>query len=123
MTFAHQDWETVVFRGGKSSSNKVNSVGEPKETVHRVSGASREYSDLARKLEAETAVLPTLNSEMRKAMIQARVAKKMTQEQLAKMANTQVSTIKAMESGNVVTDRPALQNVNRILGTKLRLST
>lgn len=128
MVYEHQDWETVVLRKPKCAA----AADGPTETVRKISGAAREYSDLARKLEADTnanptdaapemAALPVLSHEMRKTMINARVAKKMTQEQLAKTVNVLPKIIKDMESGKVLTDRAVLQRVNRILGVVLRI--
>lgn len=140
MNNLEQDWTTIVIRkrshSNPSDPRAVRAAqrnGEAVDTVRKVSGEAREYSDRARKLEADLiaspteaappqAALPRLNAEMRNKMIQARVAKKLTQDQLAHQANTQPKVIKDLERGSVVTDRNVISNVNRILGTSLRLS-
>lgn len=136
----HQDWTPVIIRkrapSNPSDPRAVRAAqrnGDAIDTVRKVSGKEREYSDLARKLEADLTASPTdapppqtalphLNGELRKKMIQARVAKKLTQAQLAQQAHTQPKVINDLESGKVVTDTSVVTKVNRILGTTLRLS-
>lgn len=126
MTYSHQDWTTVVLGKPKRPTEG------PCETVKKVSACAREYSDRARKLEAdinadptdaapELAALPTLNHDMRQLMVRARVDKKITQDQLAKLVNVQPKIIKDLETGKVLTDRAVLQRINKVLGTKLCL--
>jgi ribosome-binding protein aMBF1 (putative translation factor) len=137
--YDHQDWTTVVLRkrpqGTGTNPKEVREAmrkGKGNvDTVAKVPGQSREYSDRARKLEADLTTSPTeaappaaplaiLESDARKAMIQARITKTMSQDQLAQAAMTQTKNIKDLESGKVIQDRSILQRVNKILGTKLR---
>lgn len=135
-----QDWTTIVFKKRPTSSPSdpravrvAQRNGDAVDTLRKVSGEAREYSSRARKLEADLNVSPTeapppqvalprLDAEMRKVMIQARVAKKLTQAQLANAANTQPKTINDIEAGGIITDRNIVVKINRVLGTKLRLT-
>lgn len=138
MAYDHQDWTTVVLhkrdRDNPCDKHAVRAAqrnGDAIDTVQKVKGEKREYSDRARKLEADIHVpgtdapppppaLPTLNVEMRKAMIQARTAKKMSQQQLAQSINAQTKIIQDLESGKVIQDKSILQRINRALGCSLR---
>lgn len=53
-------------------------------------------------------------------MIQARVALKLNQVQLAQSLNLRPNVIQEMESGKVVSQPNALAMVNRRLGVKMR---
>ncbi len=139
MAYDHQDWTTVVLRKREHTTNPSDKEavraaqrnGGAIDTIHKVKGEAREYSDRARKLESDIHVspteapppppaLPTLSPEMRKAMIQARTTKKYTQQQLAQMVNTQSKIIQDLENGKVVQDKSVLQRINRALGCNLR---
>lgn len=135
-----QDWEPVVFKKRvPSNSTDKNAVraaqrsGSGVETVAKIKGEAREYSDRARKLEADVTTpateaapppppLPTLSAEMRKTMITSRTGKKMTQQQLAQAVNTQPKVIQELEGGKVVQDKSVLQRINKVLGCSLRFT-
>lgn len=134
----HQDWEPVVFRKKAVKENDKNAVkealrtGKPVETVTKT--GNREYSDRARKLEADLdptqdvstiklAALNKLNLATRQEMTRVRTQKKITQVQLAQLANVRPQVIQELESGKPVQDRSILVQVNRILGTKLKFET
>lgn len=138
MTYEHQDWTTVVLRTQQAVNLKDKKAiraaqcnGGEIDTIHKIKSDAREYSDRARKLEADIHVsgteapppppaLPTLNAAMRQAMIQARTSKKMSQQQLAHSVNTQAKIIQDLESGKVIQDKGVLQRINRTLGCTLR---
>lgn len=138
MNLSGQDWETVVFKkraphnpSDKDAVRAAQRNGGNVETITKIKGDAREYSDRARKLEADVNTpateaapppppLPVLSSDMRKAMIAARTGKKMTQQQLAQAVNTQPKIIQDIECGKVVQDKSVLQRINRVLGCSLR---
>lgn len=131
----HQDWEPVVFRKKVVKENDKDAVkaalrsGRPVETI--VKNGNREYSDRARKLEADLdptkdmsqvklAPLNKLNLASRQEMTRVRTEKKLTQIQLAQQLNVRPQIIQDLESGKPIQDRSILNHVNRVLGTKMR---
>lgn len=131
----HQDWEPVVFRKKVVKETDKDAVkaalrnGRPVETITK--NSNREYSDRARKLEADLdptkdisqvkmAPLNKLNLAARQEMTRVRTEKKLTQIQLAQQLNVRPQIIQELESGKPVQDRSILNHVNRVLGTKLR---
>ena len=59
------------------------------------------------------------SKDLKKAMMQARVDKKLTQQDLARNMNIPLSTIKNWESGKIVPNNKQIANLERKLGTKL----
>jgi putative transcription factor len=127
----HQDWTTIYFHKKPDKTTQLRDGHT--EAVEKVSGAAREYSDRARKLESDINTAPTdaappppplprLSAEARQALIQARTARKMTQTQLAQTCCTQSKIVQDLETGKVIEDKykGVLQKVNKVLGTKLR---
>jgi ribosome-binding protein aMBF1 (putative translation factor) len=95
-----QDWKQVIFK--KSP--------EPKKNIPQ--------RDPIKKLEDDEVILPYLNADMRKMMIQARVNKKLSQVQLAHQCNLQLHTIQCLESGKPIPlshSAPALNTVKKCL--------
>jgi putative transcription factor len=122
----HQDWTPVVLRNAKLVAAKA-----PRETVERDKTQAERAS--LRKLEGDTMVrgseeapaavkLPRLGAVMRQTMIQARVALKLSQADLAKRLNMQPKIINELESGKAIpeNEKTVLQKVQRVLGVKLQ---
>ena len=76
----------------------------------------------ATKLDAETDVgsHAKVSTELKKAIQQARMAKKMTQGQLAKAINELPKVIQQYENGKAIPDNQVLSKIERALGVKLR---
>jgi putative transcription factor len=74
------------------------------------------------KLENETDELQhkKVNTEVKKAIMQGRLAKKLTQAQLAQQINEKPQIIQEYESGKAIPDQKILSKMERILGVKLR---
>jgi putative transcription factor len=74
------------------------------------------------KLENETDELQhkKVNTEVKKAIMQGRLAKKLTQAQLAQQINEKPQIIQEYESGKAIPDQKILSKLERILGVKLR---
>jgi ribosome-binding protein aMBF1 (putative translation factor) len=136
----HQDWTTVYIRKKHENPTDKNVVrqalrnGNSVETVAKVSGEAREYSDRARKLESDLhvsateappplAALPCLSPSMRQEMIKARTNMKLSQVELAKRLNLNARIIQDLEGGKVVQDRSILPKVSRLLGVSLKFGT
>jgi ribosome-binding protein aMBF1 (putative translation factor) len=119
----HQDWTPVVLRNAKVAAAKA-----PKESVER--DKNHHQRSGLRKLESDTAVsgteeapatakLPKLGAAMRQTMIQARVALKLSQSDLAKRLNIQPKIINELESGKTIAEKSVLQKIQRVLGVSL----
>ena len=74
------------------------------------------------KLENETEELShnKVNTEVKKAIMQGRLAKKLTQAQLAQQINEKPQIIQEYESGKAIPNQQILSKMERILGVKLR---
>lgn len=110
----HQDWNTVTIR------SKNPSVSAP-TTRHPVEKRNPEAQRLA-KIEREDFVKPKqLSSESRKDLVTARVALKLTQDQLNQRCAFPPHTIKAFEAGHLTPSGGQLNKLNRELKTSLHL--
>ena len=130
----HQDWEPVVLRKKLQTADlrSKDAIAHAQRTGQRVEtnykDKTREERDRMRKLEVDLGSdtvapppLPTLNKQMQQVMIQARVAKNLTQDTLAKSINEPIQIIKDLETGKVINKPGVLQKINRLLGISLRL--
>jgi ribosome-binding protein aMBF1 (putative translation factor) len=131
-----QDWEPVVFRKKMDPKSKTDvkeaiRKGMPVETQKRegdVKASAAKKRELEKDLYVDPTTeapsqkaLPKLSPEDRQIMIKARTEKKLTQVQLAQQMNVRANVIQDMETGKVLENPSQLQQVNRILGTKLRV--
>lgn len=64
--------------------------------------------------------LKTVGVEIGKRIVEARLAKKLTQKELAKQTNLNVADIAAFERGTAILNRPKLNILARFLGVSLR---
>ena len=106
---SHQDWTPVVLR-------KTKKVVVPPTTAPP-SAASAEA-----RLEAETDVAKrsTVGRELGTKIMQARMAKKLSQKQLAMGCGLQASVVQSYENGKAVPDHGILGKMERCLGCSLR---
>lgn len=90
------------------------------ENVHKNKHPGKTPAALA-KIDNETEVFrrPQMTSSFRTALTQARVAKKWTQDELAKKLAQKVSLIKDYESGKAIPTSDTINKLNRLLGIKL----
>ncbi|KAJ4981687.1 hypothetical protein NE237_032926 [Protea cynaroides] len=131
-----QDWEPVVIRkkaptaAAKKDEKAVNAarrVGADIETIKKSTAgtnkaASSSTSLNTRKLDDETENLAheRVPSELKKAIMQARMDKKLTQSQLAQLMNEKPQVIQEYESGKAIPNQQILSKLERVLGVKLR---
>eukprot|EP00216_Chloropicon_sp_CCMP2111_P006026 CAMPEP_0198236220 /NCGR_PEP_ID=MMETSP1446-20131203/2121_1 /TAXON_ID=1461542 ORGANISM="Unidentified sp, Strain CCMP2111" /NCGR_SAMPLE_ID=MMETSP1446 /ASSEMBLY_ACC=CAM_ASM_001112 /LENGTH=137 /DNA_ID=CAMNT_0043917863 /DNA_START=283 /DNA_END=696 /DNA_ORIENTATION=- len=127
-----QDWEPVVFRKKKPTATQskdaknVNAAlrsGAQVDTVHKFTSANKRAGPQnASKLDAETEALAhnRVSTDLKKAITQARMAKKMTQAQLAKAINELPKVVQGYENGKAIPNNQILSKIERALGTKLR---
>ena len=118
----HQDWSQVILRSKSSIEKEINSS---KVTIKRGSAPNTKINKLENDIKSSSqdeapplASLPILNGENRKILVNARVAKSLTQVQLAQRINVLPKIINDLESGKPITDRSILQRINKELGIK-----
>lgn len=103
-----------ALRDGKFTTQKKQTLGANK--------SSQSKNDLnTRKLDesSEAQKLKTIDRELSQQIIQARCAKKLTQDALAKQLNLNVSIIKEYETGKAVINNQILQKICRVLCIKI----
>ncbi|KMS98291.1 hypothetical protein BVRB_4g093940 [Beta vulgaris subsp. vulgaris] len=131
-----QDWEPVVIRkkapnaAAKKDEKAVNAArraGAEIETVRKaVAGTNKAASSSTtlntRKLDDETENLAhdRVPTELKKAIMQARMDKKLTQSQLAQLINEKPQIIQEYESGKAIPNQQIIGKLERTLGVKLR---
>ncbi len=131
-----QDWEPVVIRkkplnsAAKKDEKAVNAArrsGAEIETVKKSNAgtnkaASSSTSLNTRKLDDETENLAhdRVPTELKKAIMQARMDKKLTQAQLSQLINEKPQIIQEYESGKAIPNQQIITKLERALGVKLR---
>jgi len=133
-----QDWEPVVMHKAKPKSqdlrdpkvvNHALRSGAPVQTIKKFDAGSNKKATApvvnARKLEEETepAALDRISTEVRQAIQKARLEKKMSQTELAKLINEQPKVVQEYENGKAVPNQAILAKMERVLGVKLRGKT
>ncbi|XP_010911727.2 multiprotein-bridging factor 1c [Elaeis guineensis] len=135
-----QDWEPVVLSRRKPKSadlknskavNQAIRAGAGVETLKKFDGGSNkkawtaEPAVHARKLDESTepAGFERVGAEVRQAIQKARLAKKMSQAELAKHINERVQVVQEYESGKAVPNQAVLAKMERVLDVKLRGKT
>ncbi|XP_068645075.1 multiprotein-bridging factor 1b-like [Aristolochia californica] len=131
-----QDWEPVVIR--KKTPNAATKKDEKAVNAARRSGAeietlkksnagtnkaaSSSTSLNTRKLDDENENLAhdRVCTELKKAIMQARMDKKLTQSQLAQLINEKPQIIQEYESGKAIPNQQIITKLERALGLKLR---
>lgn len=130
-----QDWTPVVLsKTAKQKAQGLSSahaVAQAKMsgslTTEKKHGAAENKSAHAgggagmRKLEESTEVFShnTVNKSLSKAITQARIAKKMTQQQLATAINERAQVIQQYESGQAIPNPQIINKLDRALGIHL----
>ncbi|KZV29703.1 multiprotein-bridging factor 1b-like [Dorcoceras hygrometricum] len=131
-----QDWETIVIRkkaptaAARKDEKAVNAArraGADIETIRKANAgtnkaASSSTSMNTRKLDEETENLAhdKVPTELKKAIMQARMDKKLTQSQLAQLINEKPQIIQDYESGKAIPNQQIISKLERALGAKLR---
>eukprot|EP00403_Amphidinium_massartii_P023118 CAMPEP_0178398112 /NCGR_PEP_ID=MMETSP0689_2-20121128/14606_1 /TAXON_ID=160604 /ORGANISM="Amphidinium massartii, Strain CS-259" /LENGTH=143 /DNA_ID=CAMNT_0020018867 /DNA_START=94 /DNA_END=525 /DNA_ORIENTATION=+ len=131
---AEQQWEPVVWKkaapkaaaaksdaalavarrkGDEVETNKKFSAGENK-SAHGVLPNAKKLDE-----DHETFRHQTVSHDFKIALQQARIAKKMTQAQLASQINEKPSVINDYESGRAIPNGSIVSKLNRALGVRL----
>ncbi|KDP34783.1 hypothetical protein JCGZ_10563 [Jatropha curcas] len=131
-----QDWEPVVIRkkaptaAAKKDEKVVNAArraGAEIETLKKSNAGTNKAASSSttlntRKLDEETENLThgRVPTELKKAIMQARMDKKLTQSQLAQLINEKPQIIQEYESGKAIPNQQIISKLERALGVKLR---
>ena len=134
-SFTHQDFEAVTFHkrgvrgaGQSSKSHKAQAARQGNLTTEKKYGAGGNTAKLAAgggknltKLDADTETLKHAKVSMgfRQALQAARVAKKMTQKELATAINMKPQIVQEYESGKAIPNPQLISKMERALGCKL----
>nr|ACU45076.1 multiprotein bridging factor type 1 [Pfiesteria piscicida] len=129
-----QQWEPVVWQKaapkGRSarSATEVNAArrqGADVETARKLSGGTNRAlavePSAARKLEEQTEAFrhATVSHDFKMALQQARLAKGLSQSQLASQVNERASVINEYEGGKAIPGGSIVSKLNRALGVRL----
>lgn len=98
---SHQDWEPVVFHKKK----------EPEKKVH--------FQSLPKEVDIETKRIKVYSKEMANAVMNSRISKKLTRDQLAKMCNVVPAVMAGLENQTGVYDANLANKVCKVLGIKV----
>eukprot|EP00249_Psilotum_nudum_P005304 c18753_g1_i1 orf=217-645(+) len=131
-----QDWEPVVIRKkpptaaatkDEKAVNAARRAGGPIETIKKYNAGSNKAASSTpglntKKLDEETEVLAheRVSFELKKAIMQARMEKKLTQAQLAQKINEKPQIIQEYECGKAIPNQQIITKLERVLGVKLR---
>ncbi|KAK6154273.1 hypothetical protein DH2020_008521 [Rehmannia glutinosa] len=131
-----QDWEPVVIRkkaptaAARKDEKAVNAArraGAEIETIIKSTAGTNKAAKSTttlntRKLDEDTENLAheKVPTELKKAIMQARMDKKLTQAQLAQMINEKPQVIQEYESGKAIPNQQIISKLERVLGVKLR---
>lgn len=129
-----QDWEPVVLHKSKPKAqelrdpkavNKAIRSGAPVQTLKRFDGgANKKAAPImnTRKLDegTEPAALDRVSVDVRQLIQKARLEKKMSQAELAKLINERPQVVQEYENGKAVPNQAVLAKMEKVLGVKLR---
>lgn len=107
----HQDFKEVVFTKAGKGGNKGGGGGGS------YAGMSKEKKALLYDFE-ETPTVKRFGSENGKLLQAARLAKQLTQDQLAHQINERKQVVNQYEQGNVVPDQKIVAKLRRCLNVK-----
>ena len=112
---SHQDWNPVIFNKPKDTLNKDENVTNLKGKKPQIVITQRE-----RNLDSSDVEPPLkVDVELRKAIQQARQAKKLTQKELAQLVGVQQSEITNYENGKGIPNNQFIAKLEKSLGCKL----
>lgn len=106
----HQDWTPVILSKNRKYTEEENQKYEQKK---------QEKLEKKKNEENEVKAPPKINFELKKAIMQARLAKKMSQKDVATKLNVTLSTIQGYENGKIVPNNQFIVKLERLFGTKL----
>ena len=119
-----QDWETVHFykkptqnqttntdiRNAMNKGTQIESIQKPKQTHSKLHELDHD---------TETLSHTTVSHDLKMSIQKARLAKKMSQKELATQLNVKPDIISHYESGKAIPDNLFISKMEKILGCKL----
>lgn len=132
-----QDWEPVVLHKSKIKAqglrdpkavNQALRSGAPVQTIKKFdAGSNKKTAPVvnARKLDEsnDPGTLERVPGEVRQLIQKARLEKKMSQAELAKLINERPQVVQEYENGKAVPNQAVLAKMEKALGVKLRGKT
>ncbi|WVZ04031.1 hypothetical protein V8G54_024837 [Vigna mungo] len=121
-----QDWEPVVLRkkaptaAAKKDEKAVNAARRAGADIETQKKCSFPIPSMKRPLIGVLCTDEKVPTELKKAIMQARMEKKLTQAQLAQVINEKPQVIQEYESGKAIPNQQIIGKLERALGTKLR---
>ena len=113
-----QDWAPVVLSGKKPMA-KQNGTGTKYNIEERKSDEAKSAASKMYALEnSEDVTVQTIPLSISQEISKARVAKNLTQKEVAQRLNVQPAVITSYENGKAIPDNQMLQKIARELGTK-----
>lgn len=115
-----QDWKPVVFEDPRRARKSAEAAGTLGTSRQATKGGGN-GSSLLQRLEHETEELSHLrvSTELKKALMQARLAKNLTQKKLATQLNLPAATIADLENGTALVDNALVARLEKHLGCTL----
>ena len=118
---SHQDWNDVVWSKPKPSSATVaKQRGYNTTTIKRIDTSSTAIKNKIDKNEIDK--LPRVKKSFSQMMQKARLAKKMTQKQLAQAINEKPQVINQYESGRAIPTPAIISKIRRVLQIKGKIT-
>jgi len=105
----HQDWTTVVLKKNKSDK-KTSETNQNKQINHN----NYKKQDNDDKIQ-----IKKVSKQMAKQIIDSRVAKKMTQVNLAQQSCIDIKMIKEIENGSCIYNSDHINKISKVLGIKI----
>ena len=115
---SHQDWDPVILKS--KMSNLSNKDLRKKGKVPNQSSKSEAQERLGKVARTEVGAVPKTSLEMSRLVTQTRLARKLTQKQLAQMANVKPEEISKLESPNKPVNMGVVSKVERHLKIQIR---
>ena len=109
----HQDWKPVVLKGNPKVINS-----QKKEIREKKNPESQRLYKLDNENSPKNQI-KTTTIEQRKAMIQGRIAKKLTQKDLANQLGIKIQNIQGYENGKIQINNKEIIKIEKKLGIKL----
>jgi putative transcription factor len=104
-----QDWKPVIFK--KKTQMEINN--EKVSTLHTSQSSKKTEEN------PDSFKINRITGKMGKQISEARVAKKISQKQLANMINLPQKTIQDYENGKAKVDGNIINKLNRVLNIKI----
>jgi putative transcription factor len=117
--YEHQDWTPVIIRGKKPGSVQHKTQATTRVAHVTSSTTGKPAWAIEKKIDNPDAQGPLLNcvsKDTARLITQGRVAKKMTQNELAQAINVPPAIIKEIEAGKAIENKQLLANIRRVLG-------